>query len=67
MKNRRNRKTARKDQGLLVSVAKTIGSTLGSVVAKAEGLSKPPGRRTKSAKSRATRSRAVKARNKSMA
>jgi hypothetical protein len=67
MKNRRNRKAARKDQGLLVSVAKSIGSTLGSVVAKAEGLSKPSGRPRKSKKPRATGSPAVKARKKSMA
>ena len=67
MENRRVKKSAKKDQGLLTSFAKTIGSTLGSVVAKTESLSKSSRRRTQNRKSRASGSRVVKARNKTKA
>ena len=62
MKTKRVSKTAHGDEGMLVSLARTVGSTLGAVAAKAEGLSKPARRRTVSKKSGA---KANKARKKS--
>jgi len=41
MENRRRNKPARKNEGLLINFARTIGSTLGSVAAKTDLLSKP--------------------------
>ena len=41
MENRRGNKPARKDEGLLINFARAIGSTLGSVAARTELLSKP--------------------------
>ena len=51
MQTKRASKSAKKDKGLLVSFARTIGSTLGSVAAKADALSKPARRRPVSGKS----------------
>jgi hypothetical protein len=51
MKTKRVNKTAKKDKSLLVSFARTIGSTLGTVAAKTDVLSKPPHRRPESSKS----------------
>ena len=61
MQTKRVSKAAKKGKGLLISVAKTIGSTLGSMAAKTDLLPKPPRRRTASRKSG---SKAVKARKK---
>ncbi len=52
MQTKRVRKASRKDQGLLVSVAQSIGSTLGTVAAKADMFSKPTPRRKVATKSR---------------
>jgi hypothetical protein len=41
MENRRRNKPARKNEGLLINFARTIGATLGSVAAKTDLLSKP--------------------------
>jgi hypothetical protein len=41
MENRRRNKPARKNKGLLINFARTIGATLGSVAAKTDLLSKP--------------------------
>lgn len=41
MENRRRNKPAKKNEGLLINFARTIGSTLGSVAAKTDLLSKP--------------------------
>jgi len=41
MGNRRRNKPAEKNEGLLINFARTIGSTLGSVAAKTDLLSKP--------------------------
>jgi hypothetical protein len=51
METRRVSKTSKKDRSLLVNFARTIGSTLGTVAAKTEVLSKPARRRTVSRKS----------------
>jgi hypothetical protein len=52
MENRRVLKPAKKNKGLLTSLAQTIGSTLGTVVAKTDLLSKPAPRRKAGRKSR---------------
>jgi hypothetical protein len=64
MKSNRVRKTAKTQQGLLLDVARTIGSTLGTLAAKTGGAPKHPNRhvvskkaRTKAVKSRTVRSR----------
>ena len=41
MEDRRRNKPAKKNEGLLINFARTIGSTLGSVAAKTDLLSKP--------------------------
>jgi len=64
METRRASKGSKKDVGILVSLAQTIGSTLGTVAAKADAFSKPPRRRKAAGKIRAG---AVKARKKSRA
>jgi hypothetical protein len=51
MENRRVLKPAKKNKGLLTSLAQTIGSTLGTVVAKTGLLSEPAPRRTAGRKS----------------
>jgi hypothetical protein len=51
MESRRVTKAAKKDKGLLISFARTIGSTLGTMAAKTDILSKPARRRTASRKS----------------
>jgi hypothetical protein len=51
MQTRRVSKAAKKRQGLLINFARTIGSTLGTVAAKTDLLSKPARRRTASGKS----------------
>lgn len=61
MQTKRVSKAAKKGKGLLISVAKTIGSTLGSMAAKTDLSPKPPRRRAASKKSG---SQAVKARQK---
>jgi hypothetical protein len=50
---------ADKKQGLLVNVARTIGSTLGSVAAKAHKVSKPD-KKSASAKKTSAKSRKTK-------
>jgi hypothetical protein len=61
MENRRVLKPAKKSKGLLMSLAQTIGSTLGTVAAKTDLLSKPAPRRRAGRKSRSS---ARKSRNK---
>ena len=51
MKSRSVSKAAKKDKGLLINFARTIGSTLGTMAAKTDILSKPARRRTASRKS----------------
>ena len=51
METKRISKSTKKGDSLLVSFARTIGSTLGTVAAKTNELSKPARRRTVSAKS----------------
>ena len=51
METKRVSKTSKKDKGLLVSFAQTIGSTLGTMVARTDVLSKPASGRTASRKS----------------
>jgi hypothetical protein len=64
MKSNRVRKTAKTQQGLLLDVARSIGSTLGTLAARTGGVSKHRTRhvvskkaRTKPVKSRTVRSR----------
>ena len=59
MNRKRGSKSARKDQSLLVSVAKSIGSALGTVAAESTRFSKRSSRRpvTKKAGSRPRKSR----------
>ena len=64
MESKRASKTAMKDKGLLVSFARTIGSTLGAVAAQADALSKPAPQR---AASRKSTSKANKTRKKTKA
>ena len=52
MEKRRVKKSAGKEQGLLISFARSIGSTLGSVAAKTDVFSKPALRSTKRAATR---------------
>ncbi len=59
MENRRRNKPARKNEGRLINFARTIGSTLGSVAAKTDLLSKPaPRPATRSATRPTSRRRA---------
>jgi hypothetical protein len=58
MQNSRAKRTAKKDKGLLISFAETIGSTLGSVAAKTDLLSKPAPRRITRRKSRSVAGKA---------
>jgi hypothetical protein len=51
METKRVNKTAKKDKSLLVSFARTIGSTLGTVAAKTDVSSKPAYRRPVNSKS----------------
>ncbi len=60
MQNQRVNKPAKKDKGLLISFAETIGSTLGSVAAKTDFLSKPAPRRIVRSKSRSLAGKARK-------
>lgn len=50
MQTRRAGKAVKKDKGILISVAETIGSTLGTMAAKTDLLSESPSRRTTSRK-----------------
>jgi len=63
MENRRVLKPAKKNKGLLTRLAQTIGSTLGTVVAKTDLLSKPAPRPRRTA-GRKSRLLARKSRNK---
>jgi len=60
MQNQRVNKPAKKDKGLLINFAETIGSTLGSVAAKTDFLSKPAQRRIVRRKSRSLAGKARK-------
>jgi hypothetical protein len=60
MQNSGANRPARKDKGLLISFAETIGSAMGSVAAKTDLLSKPAPRRTARRKSRSVASKARK-------
>ena len=60
METKHARKNFVKDQDLLVTVAQTIGSTLGTVAAKADALSKPIQRQEAIRKSRSKPSKARK-------
>ena len=64
MRNRRANRPAKKDKGLLIGFAETIGSTLGSVAAKTDLLSKPAPRRTARRKS-GSEARKARTKNKS--
>ena len=61
MQTKRVSKTAKKDKSLLVSFARTIGSTLGTVAARADALSKPA---RQVAVSKKSGSKAIKTRKK---
>jgi len=60
MQNQRVNKPAKKDKGLLINFAETIGPTLGSVAAKTDFLSKPAPRRIVRRKSRSLAGKARK-------
>jgi hypothetical protein len=59
MKAKRTRKIAEREQGLLLNVARSIGSTLGSLAARTGAVPEQAARptRAKKTKSRATKSR----------
>ena len=57
MKTKRSRKPGRANEDLLVGVARTIGSTLETLAAKATGHSDAPGPRPRARKARAKSAR----------
>ena len=57
MKSKRRSKSATAKQGLLLDVARTIGSTLGNLAAKAEPAMKHPTRAVRMKEARSTKSR----------
>ena len=61
MKSNHVKKSAESEQGLLLNVARTIGSTLGTLAAKTGSISKQSARPVRAKK---TRSKARKTRNK---
>jgi hypothetical protein len=61
MKSNRAGKTAKAQHGLLLNVARSIGSTLGTIAAKTGSASKPSTRRAVAKKIRSKATKAVKA------
>jgi hypothetical protein len=60
MKSNRGRKAAKAQHGLLLDVARSIGSTLGTIAAKTGATSKPSTRRAVAKKIRSKAAKAVK-------
>jgi hypothetical protein len=65
MKSKRNKSSAKSQQGILIDVARTIGTTLGTLAAKTGGVSEPPARVARGRKRRGTAARKTRARRSS--
>jgi hypothetical protein len=62
MKSKQNKNSAKSQQSLLLNVARTIGSTLGTLAAKTGGVSEPPARVARGRKRKGTPVRKTRAR-----